>query len=67
MSNPNAPVRFLTLDDAAARVGLTRHTIREWLRQRKLASFRPGKRVLVRESDLIAIVEASEQHKDGAR
>jgi excisionase family DNA binding protein len=55
----NTATHFLTLIEAAARVGLTKDTLREWVRRGRIASYKPGKRVLVRESDLIELVESS--------
>lgn len=42
----------LSIPEAAARLGVSKHTLRGWLRRRLLAHFRLGRRVLVSEADL---------------
>jgi excisionase family DNA binding protein len=51
--------RYLTLKDAAARVSTSPETVRYWIHVGKLRAFKPGRSVLVRESDLEALIEAS--------
>jgi excisionase family DNA binding protein len=43
---------FLTLDETAERARVSVSTVRYWIRQKKLASVRPGRRRLVRRVDL---------------
>ena len=52
--------RFLTLAQAAELISTPAETIRYWVHVGKLIAFRPGRQVLVRESDLMALIEASE-------
>ena len=51
---------LLTLKEAAARLRLSRHTLRSWVRQRRLPAVRLGRRALrFRAEDLDAVVNAS--------
>jgi excisionase family DNA binding protein len=62
--------KYLTLKDAAARVSTSPETVRYWIHLGKLRAFKPGRQVLVRDTDLDAMVEASELgavHADRAR
>jgi excisionase family DNA binding protein len=52
--------RYLTLKDAAARCCTSAETVRYWVHVGKLPAFKPGRSVLIRESDLDALIEASE-------
>jgi excisionase family DNA binding protein len=56
---PEAP-RYLTLKEAADLARTPAATIRKWIWQGKLQGFKPGRLVLVREADLIALIEGSE-------
>lgn len=51
--------KYLTLKDASTRVATSPETIRYWIYLGKLRAFKPGRSVLVRESDLEALIEAS--------
>jgi excisionase family DNA binding protein len=51
--------RYLTLAEAAERISTPAESIRYWIHLGKLQAFKPGRQVLVRESDLHAFVEAS--------
>lgn len=50
---------YLTIPQAAERVQAPTETVRYWIHVGKLPAFKPGRRVLIRESDLAALVEAS--------
>jgi len=47
--------------DAAKAVGLSHWTIRQWIRQGKLATIRLGRRVLIEPGELQRLVEAGRQ------
>lgn len=51
---------LLTLAEASALVRTPASTIRFWIWQGKLAAYKPGRVVLVKESELLAHVEANE-------
>ena len=51
---------FLTLRQAAERVCTSPETVRYWVHIGRLRAFKPGRSVLIREDDLLAMVEASE-------
>jgi len=51
--------RYLTLAQAAERISTPAETVRYWVHLGKLPAFKPGRQVLVRETDLDAFVEAS--------
>jgi len=51
--------RYLTLREAGERARTSPETVRYWIGLGKLAGFKPGRSVLVRESDLEALIEAS--------
>jgi len=63
MATPNtrAEVRpkYLTLAQAAERCATPAETIRYWIHCNKLAAFKPGRQVLVRETDLEKLIEDS--------
>lgn len=48
--------KFLTLDEVAEVSRSSVATVRFWIRAGKLPAHKPGRRVLVRESDLIAFL-----------
>jgi excisionase family DNA binding protein len=50
--------RYLTLVQAAERIATPAETVRYWVHLGKLPAFKPGRQVLIRESDLDAFVEA---------
>jgi len=47
----------MSIDGLAERLDVSPWTIRSWVRQGKLASFKVGKRVLVKQSDALALLE----------
>lgn len=51
--------RYLTLKQAAEVCQTSPETVRYWVHVGKLAAFKPGRSVLVREADLTALIEAS--------
>lgn len=51
--------RYLTLKQAAEICATSPETIRYWIHIGKLAAFKPGRQVLVREADLAALIESS--------
>jgi hypothetical protein len=60
--NNRCAVRLLSLRDLEARSGgVSHHTWRLWARQRRFPVVRLGRRLLVRESDFAAFVEANLQ------
>jgi excisionase family DNA binding protein len=48
---------FLTLDQVAEIARVPRETARYWTRSGKLRAFRPGRKVIVREEDLLEMIE----------
>lgn len=55
---------LLTLAQAGELLGGTpTETIRRWVWEGKLTAYKPGKHPLVKESELLALVEASESRK----
>jgi excisionase family DNA binding protein len=52
---------LLTLEQASeALAGTPTETIRRWIWEGRLKAYKPGKHPLVREADLLALVEANE-------
>jgi excisionase family DNA binding protein len=56
----STPLRYLTLEAAAALCGTPAESIRGWVARGRLRGFRPGRGLLVREDELIALVESCE-------
>jgi excisionase family DNA binding protein len=54
---------LLGLRDAAASLGLSHWTLREWIRQGKLKSVRLGRRVLVEPAEMARLVAAGRKEK----
>lgn len=54
---------LLTLEEVAAIVHVKPETARHWLWEGRLRGFKPGRTVLVKESELLAFVEANETTK----
>jgi excisionase family DNA binding protein len=50
---------YLTIDQVAERLHTPTETIRYWIHTRKLRAFKPGRRLLIAESDLAELVESS--------
>jgi excisionase family DNA binding protein len=55
-----ATERYLTLREAGEFCRAPPETVRYWIWQGKLRAYRPGRQVLVRESELIAYIESRE-------
>lgn len=55
---PTNTTALLHVHDAAARLGVSIYTIRSWLRQRRLAYVRAGRRVLVPASEVDRFIAA---------
>jgi excisionase family DNA binding protein len=55
--------RFFTLAEASALIRTPAETIRYWIWQGRLSAFKPGRAVLLREADLLALVEEHETSK----
>lgn len=51
--------RLLSLPEAASRLGVSRHTMRAWIRQRRLPFVRLGRRVLLHPRDVENFIEAN--------
>ena len=51
--------RLLSIDEAAARLGVSKYTLRGWLFQRRLPHVKLGRRVLVDPNDLDRFIETS--------
>jgi excisionase family DNA binding protein len=50
---------LLNVDQAAARLGVSKYTLRGWLFQRRLPYVKLGRRVLIDPSDLDRFIETS--------
>lgn len=57
---------LLTFAEAAELVRTPAETIRRWVWEGRLKAYKPGKHPLVRESELLALVEASESTRKRA-
>jgi excisionase family DNA binding protein len=44
--------RLLSLPEAAQRLGVSRHTLRSWVRQKRIAHIRLGRRVVIAPVDI---------------
>lgn len=51
--------RFLTLGEAAELIRGASETVRYWIHVGKLRAYKPGRRVLVKETELRALVEGA--------
>ena len=51
--------RLLSVEEAAVIIGVSRYTLRAWLRQRRLAHIRLGRRVLFDLIDLDKFISAN--------
>lgn len=52
--------QFLTLDEASQLVGTPKPTLRFWIRCGRIRGYRPGRRVLVERSELLAFLRGAE-------
>jgi excisionase family DNA binding protein len=51
--------KYLTLVQAAELCATPAESIRYWVHIGKLAAFRPGRQVLIKEADLLELIESS--------
>ena len=51
--------RLLSVVEAAGMIGASQYTLRAWLRQRRLAHLRLGRRILFDPADLARFVQAN--------
>jgi excisionase family DNA binding protein len=51
---------YLTLEEAGALIRHEAETIRRWIWEGRLTAYKPGKHPLVKEAELLALVEANE-------
>jgi excisionase family DNA binding protein len=58
---------WLFFADVAAEVGVSISTVRHWARVGKLLTFRPGRRRMVRRSDLDAFLTGAKNSARGSR
>jgi excisionase family DNA binding protein len=64
MAKPDATrPTFLTLVEAAAVARTAPATIRYWIWQGRLTAYKPGRSVLVKEAELLQLIEHSETRK----
>ncbi|HEX2870234.1 MAG TPA: helix-turn-helix domain-containing protein [Polyangiaceae bacterium] len=57
---------YLTLDQVSELTHAPVATVRWWIHTRKLPAFRPGRRLLVKSTDLTAFVEGASVAERGA-
>lgn len=58
-----AAPRFLTLQEASALTRTPAETIRYWVWQGRLVAYKPGRTVLVREDELLGLIESRETRR----
>ncbi len=63
LPSPAPSTRMLTLAEASELIRTPSETIRYWIWQGRLEAFRPGRAVLVREAELLALVESRETRR----
>lgn len=54
---------FLTLEQISQNLHTPIESIRWWIQQGKLKAYRPGRKVLVRQDDLLAFIESRACHE----
>ncbi len=52
--------QFLTLDEASVLAGTPKPTLRFWIRCGRIRGYRPGRRVLVERSELLAFLRSAQ-------
>jgi excisionase family DNA binding protein len=57
---------LLTLEEVAAVCHVSPETVRHWIWEGRLTAYKPGRHPLVKESELLAFVEANETTKKRA-
>jgi excisionase family DNA binding protein len=60
-----AEERFLSLEDVAERLQVSDRTVRRWVKDGKLAAYKPGREWRIRPSDLEDFLEARKVRSDG--
>ncbi len=56
--------RFLKIEIAAEMTQLSVHTIRKWVKEKRIRTYRFGRAVRIRESDLLRFAKVSPSKKD---
>lgn len=67
MTSENNNLEYLTVAEAAEIARVSEATIRHWLYIRSLPHYKPGRRVLIRASDLQGFMESGYVPAMGAR
>jgi excisionase family DNA binding protein len=60
-----AAERFLSLEDVAERLQVSDRTVRRWVKDGKLAAYKPGREWRIRPSDLEEFLESRKIQSDG--
>lgn len=60
-----AEERFLSLEDVAERLQVSDRTVRRWVKDGKLAAYKPGREWRIRPSDLENFLESRKVHAGG--
>jgi excisionase family DNA binding protein len=60
-----AAERFLSLEDVAERLQVSDRTVRRWVKDGKLAAYKPGREWRIRPSDLEEFLESRKVQSDG--
>jgi excisionase family DNA binding protein len=60
-----AEERFLSLEDVAERLQVSDRTVRRWVKDGKLAAYKPGREWRIRPSDLEEFLESRKVRSDG--
>jgi excisionase family DNA binding protein len=50
---------FLTLEDVSKQIHVPVSTLRWWIQQGRLPAYRPGRKVLIREDELLAFIASN--------
>ncbi len=63
-----AAERFLSLEDVAERLQVSDRTVRRWVKEGKLAAYKPGREWRIRPGDLEDFLESRKVHpgEDGS-
>lgn len=56
--------RFLKIERVAQMTDLSVHTIRKWVKEKRIRTYRFGRAVRIRESDLLRFAKVSPSKKD---
>jgi excisionase family DNA binding protein len=60
-----AEERFLSLEDVAERLQVSDRTVRRWVKDGKLAAYKPGREWRIRPRDLEDFLESRKVHSGG--